>query len=165
MSEDGKNETTFAEKVRQAALQVKEFGAAELADLMKVQTYTEREGVRSCIKDFIRRGEMERVGRGRYRYVQRHKKVTARQRIWNAVRRMPGPYFDLDDIEQLTGINREAIKDFCGYLVREGYTDRVKNGHFKRVKDFGVAVPVDRQKIERLKGIREKRNGTRIRTD
>jgi len=146
---------TFAERMRVAARGLGEFRAGELADAMKVRTYGERARVRDYVRDFMKRGELKRVDRGRYRYVAGSRRVTIRQRLWNVVRRMPSPHFTLDDLEQLTEVNRETIKEFCGWLVRERYAVRVKRGHFRRVKSFEIDAPPDRKKIERLRGIRK----------
>ena len=141
---------TFADRVRRAAKGLKDFGAGELADAMEIRTYRERQQIREAIRDFLKRGEMERIERGRYRYLPRIEKVTNRQRLWNVVRRMSGPFFTLNDLEQLTGIHRESIKEFCGWLVREGYAERLKKGHFRRTGNYGIEVPKDQKKVDRL---------------
>ena len=146
---------TFAERMRQAAKGLGKFRARDLADAMKVQTYGERGRVRDYVRDFMKRGEFKRIDRGLYRYVPGMRRVTIRQRLWNVVRRMPGPRFSLDDLEQLTEVNRATIKEFCGWLVRERYAVRVKQGHFRRVKPFEIDAPADRKKIERLRRIRK----------
>ncbi len=149
------NGMTFAERMRVAARGLGEFRARDLADAMEVRTYGERAKVRDYVRDFFQRGEFKRVGRGLYRYVPGSRRVTIRQRLWNVVRRIPGPRYSLDDLEQLTEVNRETIKEFCGWLVREGYAVRVKRGHFRRVKAFEIDAPQDRKKIERLRRIRK----------
>lgn len=146
---------TFAERMRQAAKRLTKFRTRDLADVMEVQNYAERARVRDYVRDFLKRGEFKRIDRGLYRYVAVSRPVTIRQRLWNVVRRMPSPYFSLDDLEQLTEGNRETIKEFCGWLVTEGYTVRIKKGHFRRVKPFEIDAPPDRKKIERLRRIRK----------
>lgn len=143
--------------MRQAARGLGEFGARDLADVMEVRTYAERTRVRDYVRDFMKRGEFRRIDRGVYQYVAGTRRMTIRQRLWNVVRRMPSPQFSLDDLEQLTEANRETIKEFCGWLVREGYARRVKKGRFHRVKPFEIDAPPDRVKIERLRGIRRGR--------
>lgn len=131
----------FAERVRQAARGLDTFTAKSLADAVEVMTYRERSKVWESIKDFYKRGEMERVERGVYRYVKRHMPVTVRQRLWDVIRRLPTAKFDLDDLEQLTGCNRATIKDFCKWLVKEGYAVRWRRGKLMRVKGFEAVAP------------------------
>ena len=131
----------FAERVRQAARGLDTFNAKSLADAMGVRTDRERVKVWESIKDFYKRGEMTRIARGRYRYRKMVKPATIRQRLWDVIRRMPAATIGLDDLEQLTGCNRDTIKDFCDWLVREGYVVRPRRGKLMRVKDFGPVAP------------------------
>ena len=141
---------TFAGRMREQMKILGRFRTSELADAMSVETFKERNLVSGTIKDFLGRGEVVRVERGIYEYVPRPGKITGRQRLWNAVRRMPGPWFSLDDLEQITSINRNTIKKFCQWLVSDGYATRVANGHFRRTGDYAVEIPADKKKCGQM---------------
>lgn len=130
---------TLADKIRKAAKKLKEFSARDLSDAIEIRSYKELGIVRVTIRDFLRRGEMQRIARGRYRYIPREKRITIRQRLWDVARRMTG--FSLDDLEQITGAKRETIKDFCRWMVAKGYAQRVKRGHFKIKSRLKPVVP------------------------
>ncbi len=130
---------TFAEKVRQGAKSLKEFNSGELSDAVKVKSYKERRAVQFCIRNLVQQGELKRIAPGRYKYVGRMRPQTLKERLWDISRRMIR--FNLDDLQQITEASRDAVKHFCSWLVREGYIERVKPGHFKVVKYMGPSVP------------------------
>jgi predicted transcriptional regulator of viral defense system len=138
--------------MRNAANILKEFNTAELAEAVKVQTYKEKRTIRNSLRDFVKRGEFERVSTGRYRYVGLRQPTTLRERLWDIARRMMR--FSLDDLEQITEAKRESIREFSSWLVREGYAERVRPGHFKVIKRMGPSTPKDSKKIDRLRGWR-----------
>ena len=150
---------TRAGRMRQAAERLREFSNREIADAIGVQTWEEREAVRHAVRDFLRRGEMERIGRSRYRYIKTEKTPTQRQRLWDVARRMYG--FTLDDLDQITGISREAIKDFTSWLVNAGYARRIERGRFKVVKKLGPVVAPDRRQRTEDRGQPPARRGLR----
>lgn len=153
MTKNGMNrrDMTFAGRVREAARALSRpigdeqlprcFTPRSLADQAGVQSYLERAKIHDAIRDFVRRGEFVRVGRGLYRYVVQKKPPTIRQRLWDVIRRFPNPSYCLDDLEQLTGVNRLTVRDFTEWLVREGYAERVRRGEFRRVKKMGIEAP------------------------
>lgn len=140
---------TFADRMRQAARGLEQFRTMDLANAMDVQTYHERARVRDYVRDFVRRGEFVRISRGLYAYASLPVKATVRQRLWNVIRRMNGPAFTLNDLEQLTDANRETVKQFCSWLVREGYALRVKPGHYRRLGAYEPEVPKSRKAEEK----------------
>ena len=137
---------SLAGRIRIAAKQLRTFRVRDLADTALIKTYHERRSIRSTIRDFVRRGEMERIDVGLFRYIQLPKKVTIRQRLWNVVRRLKSPLFSLDDLERFTEAKRETISDFCKWLVNSGYAERVKPGHFKRIGRLEPIVPASSKK-------------------
>lgn len=157
-SED-RGQTPFAERVRRAARGLGQFRAGDLADAVEVRTYAERQAVTGRVRDFVKQGEFVRIERGLYKYVVRTAQPTKRQRLWDVVRRLSVSSFNLDDLEQLTGIGRGYIKEFCVFLVREGYARRVRPGRFLRAKVMEIAVPPDTKKNEKLRALRKGRKG------
>lgn len=146
---------TFAAKLRDAARGLREFTVADLGDAIGCMTYQERATIRQALRDFLRRGEFLRVNPGVYRFQGRQAEPTKRQRLWNTVRRMPQSAFSLDDLEQITGIGREYCKEFCSFLVRDGYARRIRGGRYHRAGGMGVEVPPDRKAIQKYRAIRK----------
>jgi len=130
---------TLAERARQAAKKLGEFHVIALCDALEVRSYREQRSVRDTVREFLKRGELERIGTARYRYIGRKMRMTYRQRFWNIARRMRR--FSLDDVEQITHANRDTIKEFCYWMLQKGYAERVSRGHFRVVGKLGPIVP------------------------
>ena len=92
---------SLAGRVRKAARELKEFRVRDLADAVGVQTYKGLTGVRCSLGDFLKRGEMERVSRGLYRYVEMDRPRTKLDVIWHLAR--SHKHFGLDEMERLSG--------------------------------------------------------------
>ena len=129
----------LAETVRQAAQKLKEFTVRDLAHDAGARTYAEQFAVRNTIRDFLRRGEMERVSRGKYRFTPVKKSPTFRQRFWDIARRMIE--FTRKDLAQITGANKETINSFCIWIVRAGYARRVGWGRYRVTGRLKPEVP------------------------
>jgi len=148
----------FAEQARRAARRLGRFTSQDLENELPVNDYADRQKIRWTIHDFLKRGEAVRVDRGIYQYKHIQKRVTYRQRLWNAARRMKGPEFTLGDLEQLTGIAYKTIQEFCGWLVSGGYAERIEPGIFKRTCEYPPLVPQDARKNQRLADWRRRLN-------
>ena len=143
-----------AERTRRAARELGEYDMTSLSNVMGLETYQEQARLRNTIKDFVKRGEMVRIGYGRYRYCEIKKPPTIRQRLWDVVRRMPTPFYSIYDLEQVTGCNMETIREFCGWLVAEGYAVREKRGHFKRIGRMGPRIGSAERRAPQLNSLR-----------
>lgn len=146
------------------------FTARELADAAGVMTKTEKRNVSAYIREYIKHGVMKRVENKnvssrsigcrpceqKYRYIIKSPRVTDRQRLWNVVRRLKGPFFDQDHLEMMTGIRRASIKHFCIWLVNEGHVERLMPGKYRRVGQLDVDVPPDKRASERVMAGRRK---------
>ena len=66
---------TLAGRIRQAAKQLREFKPKDLSDAIEVRSYREREDVRDSLRDFLRRGEIERIDHAFYRYLGKKERV------------------------------------------------------------------------------------------
>ena len=130
---------TLAGKIRQAAKQLREFKPKDLSDTIEVRSYREREDVRDSLRDFLRRGEIERIDHAFYRYLGKKERVTFRQRLWDIARRMV--QFSFSDLVQITGGNRDTIQEFTGWMVQKGYARRIKRGHFRVIGKLKPIVP------------------------
>ena len=145
---------SLAENTRQLAKELKEFGITDLSKAMKAHTYQELRAIQGTIRDFLRRGEVEKIGQGMYRYKGKKEELTLRQRLWDIARRMV--CFSLRDLEQISGANLNSIKEFCQWMVRSGYAHRIKPGQFKIVKSLGPVVPKASRKPRAKKDSRDK---------
>jgi len=130
---------TIASRVREAAQRLSEFYVISLFDAVEVRSYREQKAARDALHDLVRRGEVERVQAARYRYIGRKKRITYRQRFWDVARRMVR--FSLTDIEQITEAKRDTVKEFCYWMERKGYAERVKRGQFRVIGKLGPIVP------------------------
>ena len=130
---------TLAGRIRQAAKQLREFRPKDISDTIEVRSYREREDVRDSLRDFLRRGEIERIDHAFYRYLGRKERVTFRQRLWDISRRMI--QFSFKDLVQITGGNKETIQEFCCWMVQKGYARRIKRGHYKITGKLKPIVP------------------------
>lgn len=130
---------TLAARIREAAKDLKEFRRRAISDYIGVMSLEERRKVFEGFKNFIKRGEFERIGPGLYRYAGREEKQTYRQRFWDIARRMV--YFSLNDLEQITEGKRDTIKEFCYWMIRKGYAQRVGPGRFKVIGRLKPTVP------------------------
>lgn len=161
----------FSGRIRDAAKRLKTFTAGDLADAAGVMTLTERKNVSAYIREFVGRGEMARVNADgpsrrsvgtqpceeQYRYVLKATRITNRQRLWDVIRRMDTPAFELADLVQITGIRYGQVKRFCRWLHDERWAERVSPGRYRRVKGFGVDVPADKHESNRTIAMRDAR--------
>ena len=146
---------TLAGRMRQAAKQLRKFTPKDISDTIEVRSYREREDVRDSLRDFLRRGEIERIDHAFYRHVGRKERVTFRQRLWDISRRMI--QFSFKDLVQITGGNKETIQEFCCWMVQQGYARRIKRGHYKVTGKLKPIAPKYKkgttdQANERIKG-------------
>ena len=130
---------SLAGDIRQIARELKEFDIKDLSEAMKARSYQELTAIQGSIRDFLRRGEIEKTDQGLYRYKAKKGRLTLRQRLWDIARRMIS--FSLRDLEQISGANLNTIKEFCSWMVRAGYARRIKPGQYKITKSLGPVVP------------------------
>jgi len=130
---------TVAGRIREATKELKQFRRRDISDAIGVRSYEERNKVSKAFQDFIRRGEFERIGDNLYRYAGRKDVQTYRQRFWDIARRMIR--FTFNDLEQITQANRNTIKEFCSWMVKKGYAQRIKPAHFKVIGRLKPTVP------------------------
>lgn len=137
----------MAEKMRSAAQRLGQFRAHDLANAAGAKTSAEIALIRNSIRDFVRRGEMERVSRGVYKYVTQKKVRTKMHVIWHLVR--SHRRFTTDEIERLSGAKRYTVREYLTLLKDVGLL--VKNGrqNWRLVKDPGPETPVST--VKRIK--------------
>ena len=145
---------TFAQRIREAAKRLGQFRANELADEAQVQTYKGRVTVRNYIRDFIKRGEMERIERGLYQYVWRKGRRTQLDIIWHLIR--SHRHFSTDEMERLSGAVRATVLEYLRCLVSLGYLKKIGRKNWKLINDPGPETPTNTGKCKRLREIRKR---------
>jgi len=147
--------TTVAAQIREAAKRLYEFSPADIADALCVQTFRERKRVKNMFRDFVLRGEMERVTPGRYRYKGQAAPRTKMDIIWHLVR--SHRRFTAAELERLSGAKRETVREYLRCLQALGYLSKRSKEAWALVNDPGPETPANSAKCEKLKRIRKQR--------
>lgn len=148
----GENATTFAQRIRMAAAEFgAEFTADQLADQADIQTYADKARIYNTIRDLIRQGELERVGKGKYRRISKSVPAEKQEIMWRLVRARRT--VTVEDLQELSGAGRKYCEEFLRRLVRRGVVKQHDNGNFQLIED-PVEMPKDDAKAERLRRIR-----------
>lgn len=147
----------FTDRVRQAIIAAGPGGisAKDLAMLNEIDTVVTRP-VHTAAADLIRAGEVERIGRGVYRWAgkKRDKKPEIRQVMWSVLRARRTA--SVEDMQELAGASEQYAREFLNALVRQGVCRRIKNKQWHLVAD-PIELPDDKAKAEKLRRIREKK--------
>jgi len=141
--------SSLAAKVRKAAQGLNEFRVEDLAEKMGVLTYGGRSRIRTCLQDFTQRGEMQRVSRGLFRYVDLKKVRSKMDVIWHLVR--SHRQFSTDEIERLSGAARYTVREYLLCLRDLGFLRKTGQQGWRLVADPGPETPVNTAKCERLR--------------
>jgi len=144
---------TVAARIREAARALYEFSPADIADAVCVQTYRDRRRIKKMIRDFLLRGEIERVSYGRYRYTARPYR-TKTDVIWHLVR--SHRRFTAAELERLSGASRDTVLEYLRCLQALGYLVKRNKEAWALVDDPGPETPANTAKCERLKALRRK---------
>lgn len=146
-------QTGLAAKVREAArARPGSFRVGDLVQVLDIRTYKEAARVTGVLRDFMRSGEVTRIDRGLYVYVNRPARRGYLDIIWHLVR--SHRQFTTDDIERLSGAKRATVLEYLRCLKRYGFLRSRVRGRWELIEDPGPARPVDAKKCERLKGLR-----------
>lgn len=146
---------TLAQRVREAAQRLGQFRARDLADEAQVQTYKERATVKDYIQDFVKRGEMERIERGLYRFVRIKKRRTQLDIIWHLAR--SHRHFSTDEMERLSGAVRNVVLEYLRCLMGLGHLLKIGSKHWKLINDPGPETPTNIGKCKKLKELRKRK--------
>ena len=144
----------LAKQVREAAKKLGRFSPSGLADGVDIRTYRDRKMVKNALYDFVRRGEIRRIGKGLYEYVGGRVARTKLDIIWHLVRSHRS--FTADEIERLSGAARPTVLEYLQCLTALGFLRKPTRRRWLLVKDPGPETPVNSAKCKRLKEIRKK---------
>lgn len=150
--------TTVASQIREAAKSLYEFSPADIADAINLQTFRDRRRIKNMLRDFLRRGEMERIAPGRYRYNGKAAPRTKMDIIWHLIR--SHRRFTAAELERLSGAKRNTVREYLRCLQALGYLAKRNQEIWALVDDPGPETPANTAKCEKLKRIRrQKANG------
>ena len=150
--------TTVASQIREAAKSLYEFSPADIADAVCVKTFRERKRIKNMLRDFLLRGEIERIGYSRYRYVSQAAVRTKMDVIWHLAR--SHRRFTAAELERLSGAKRNTVREYLRCLQALGYLAKRNQEIWALVDDPGPETPANTAKCEKLKRIRrQKANG------
>jgi hypothetical protein len=164
---------TFAGRVRQAAQALARAdapGAAsddwtvkDLGHQMGTKTYADHDKIRSVLRDMMRRNEVERTAKGRYRYAGAGHRAQGtgqiQQRMWKILRARRT--VNVEDLQELAGASKGYALEWLQMMTRQGIAKRIaqsaeRNDQTQRwqlVRD-PVEMPRNDEKAERLRGFR-----------
>lgn len=150
---------SLAANVRKAAQGLNEFRVEDLAEKMGVLTYGGRSRIRTCLQDFVKRGEMQRVSRGVYRYTKSMRARSKLDVIWHLVR--SHRRFTTDQMERLSGAARATVLDYLRCLSTLGFLRKTGPQNWRLVSDPGPETPVNTSGCARLARHSRKAEGGR----
>ncbi|MFA5105241.1 MAG: type IV toxin-antitoxin system AbiEi family antitoxin domain-containing protein [Candidatus Margulisiibacteriota bacterium] len=142
----------LTEKIRQVAKELGTFRVRDIAERIDIQTYREKHNILSYVSDLKKAGEVERIGKGLYKYVPKKPRRTFLDVIWHLVRSYR--QFDTDEIERLSGAARGTVKEYLLCLMHLGYLRREGLSGWALIKDPGPQTPANSAKCARLKRLR-----------
>ncbi len=151
--------TIRASDVRQAARALGRFSWDDLCNRLGplVQSYADRKHVKNAVKDFRKRGEVERIGEALFEYRNLARPRSRIDVVWHLVRSHRA--FSADEIERLSGAARATVLEYLQCLAKTGLIMRVGPGRWKLVRDPGPDTPVNTAKCKKLKALRARKRG------
>lgn len=147
---------SYSSMVREAAKQYAQTGAtfrvADLEKVVGVQTYEERRKLRKATEELVRRKEFQRVERGLYRYTGKDAKPQKQQVMWRFLRMNRS--VTLEEVRVVLGVPEKYAQEWFSHLVNRGIVRVEEGGSFRLIKDT-LDMPVNEEKAERLRRLRE----------
>lgn len=137
------------------------FHQQEIAAALDLVFDVDKEPMYRAMRDFVRRGEVERLSTGVYRYIGTTSKTfsaEARERIWKAIRAARA--FTLDELVRVSGAGKTYCREYLNILMRHGAvvnaTKKPQEGYYRLIKDLGPALP-EHDNAAKLRALRQKR--------
>ena len=139
----------YAQKVREAAIELGGFTIGDLAERVGIYTYKDRERFLVTIRYFKKIKEIILLGSGLYSYQGRQGPLTKAAKMWRAMRIKE--YFTRRDIMKLSGASYAYVLNYFSFLSNQGFIIRVSSKGFKdalyRISDFDN-VPLEHPKCQ-----------------
>lgn len=152
---------SFAQRLRNAARQLGADGAVmsveDILERAMVRTYQEKKRSWNTLRDLVRSGDLERVGRGRYRCLEKRSSTPKKQQVmWRflKMRRV----VTVDDLVVASGSSADYAREWLRGLVRRDVVRKRADGAFVLAQEPpAVEPPKDDAKAERLRELRRRR--------
>ena len=139
---------------------------SEIRDLLGLSGAVGHGRVNNAISGLVKRGEVERVGYGRYRWVCKtldSRGFKVQKQIWRFmwIRSKKNEPFTVRIIHELTGIALYTVRKYATFLLRSGYLERL--GEKKAFKTPAPLYIIARDKMnESLPAMRRRRDNKSI---
>ena len=149
---------TLAGRVREAARELgagdKTFTVDDLAERIGTRTYAEKDPIRSTLRDFHRRGEVDRVAPGVYTYREKVTKKPDKQKImWRTLRFRRT--VTVEDLQMNAKAEESYVLEWLRLMIRRGIVRKLESGKYLLIKDT-VEMPRNDEKADRLRRLRAK---------
>ncbi|RJR41891.1 MAG: hypothetical protein C4567_07995 [Deltaproteobacteria bacterium] len=154
---------SFNDRVRQAVAARFRVGEVfKTAQAREVAELATPEGPRvwTALRDLARHGELEALGQGRWRRLEREERPELREIMWRLLR-----IHLVMTVEKMTlqsGASPKTAHEFFETCMRQGLVvneekHRGRPGRYRLVKDVGPEPPPDAKNAEKLRQLRAKK--------
>jgi hypothetical protein len=159
---------TFAGKVRVAAEAIQKSSCQVTCEALEaaceIGTRKERDRLYDTIGDFCRRGEMQRVKRGVYRYAGRQKSPEKQQVMWRYLRssRSFGGV-TMEELREVAGASVDYVLEWLAALVTRGVVKSTEGDPTRwQLLHDPIEMPENDEKAERLRALRAKKRNAAL---
>lgn len=151
---------SFAQQTRDAITKYigdREFTLEDVALHLDLISGPEKKKLRSTLRDFSRRGEIQIVRPGVFVYVKsvEIRPAEKKRKMWSLLRSRR--VVTTDELVALAGVTRGYAMEFLQVLVRQGVVKRIgkvtRPGKYQMIKDL-VKMPPNEEKAERMRALR-----------
>lgn len=150
---------TITDKVRAIAKQLSSKGveitAEAVGDKCGVQTFDQRKRIYNILYDLYRTGELERTGRGSYRYVGKPPARPQKQLIMWRFLRMQRTV-TIEDLQEVAGVSADYALEWLGFLASRKLIRDHGNGKYQLVSDV-LEMPRNDEKAAKLRELRRRK--------
>lgn len=150
-----------AQRIRAALIELgsggKEVTNAQLAAALDMVFNAEKQMLYRTLRAFHKRGEIEKVSRGIYKYIGKTDKPQLQQIMWRALRARKT--VTIDDLIEIAGASREYTKEFLRMLVKREIIRRIRIGKkykYQLIND-PVVMPEDTDNAKKLRKLRQQK--------
>jgi len=150
---------SFADKIRKTVekLDTDHTGitARAIFDDLGISLSETKSRAYSTLRDLTRSGEVERIGRGIYRWRGKKKgKPEIRKIMWRILRARRN--ITVEDLMELAGASEAYAREWLQMLDRREIVKHMGRGRYRLINDT-VTMPDDREKALKLRMIRQRK--------
>ena len=158
---------TFAGRVRAAIEKVtaggrNEFSTDDLVVEANIKTFKEKKRLSDPLRYMVAKGELERVGRGRYRVPGADRQLDPPKKseaMWRILRAQK--VVTVSDLMQLACVSKDYAKQWLSMLVGRQIARNEAGpglvGRYRLISDPGPTPPADAEKAAKLRELRRRK--------